>query len=141
MRPISAAYDLIGPPRSALYRSARAGLVHSSMRMVKAGRDELATRRSSAMRHRAWSPEAPIKSGRGTSRSSNITLLKGAGRRVFYLYVIINICSSYVVGWLVAAHEREELAHALIDKTFKRRGVHTPASSPCTLTAALGCGR
>jgi len=54
----------------------------------------------------------------------DITLLRATGRRVLYLYVIIDIFSRYVVGWLVAAHEREELAHALIDKTVKRRGVN-----------------
>jgi len=53
-----------------------------------------------------------------------ITLLKASGRRTLYLYVIIDIFSRYVVGWLVADHEREELAHALIKKTIERQGVH-----------------
>lgn len=53
----------------------------------------------------------------------DITLLKASGRRILYLYVIIDIFSRYVVGWLVAEHEREELARALINKTIERHGV------------------
>ena len=53
----------------------------------------------------------------------DITLLKARGRRTLYLYVIIDIFSRYVVGWLVAEHEREELAHALIQRTIERQGV------------------
>jgi putative transposase len=42
---------------------------------------------------------------------------------VLYLYVIIDILSRYVVGWLVAEHEREEQARAFIEKTMERRCV------------------
>jgi transposase InsO family protein len=70
------------------------------------------------MRLRAWSPEAQTKSGRGTSHSSGLWDVECSISNV-----IIDIFSRYVVGWLVAEHEREELARALIDKTIKRRGV------------------
>ncbi len=53
----------------------------------------------------------------------DITMLRGPGRRVFYLYVILDIFSRYVVGWLVAEHEREELAQALIHRTTLRQGI------------------
>lgn len=72
-------------------------------------------------RHDSW-PGSQIRSGPGPAVEQS-TLLKASGRRTLYLYVIIDIFSRYVVGWLVAKHEREELAHALIKKTIERQGV------------------
>ena len=65
----------------------------------------------------------------------DITMLRGPGRRVLYLYVILDIFSRYVVGWLVADHEREELARALIDRSVKRQGI---APGQLTLHADRG---
>jgi putative transposase len=41
----------------------------------------------------------------------------------FYLYVILDIYSRYVVGWLIADHESKELARQLIHKTALKQGI------------------
>ena len=41
----------------------------------------------------------------------------------FYLYVLIDIFSRYVVGWLVAGAENAGLAQALIDETCDKHGI------------------
>jgi putative transposase len=41
----------------------------------------------------------------------------------FYLYVLLDIFSRYVVGWLVAGHENAGLARALIEETCDKHGI------------------
>lgn len=53
--------------------------------------------------------------------SWDITKLKGpATWTYFYLYVIIDVYSRYVVGWMLATCERAELAEALIAESCAR---------------------
>jgi putative transposase len=62
--------------------------------------------------------------------SWDITKLQGPTRGVYYeLFVIIDIYSRYVVGWMVAPAETGDLAKAFIDDTLARQGV-----APDTLT-------
>src|ERR1019366_1839971 len=50
--------------------------------------------------------------------SWDITKLKGAAKwTYFYLYVILDVFSRYVVGWMVAPRETAELAKRLIADT------------------------
>ena len=62
---------------------------------------------------------APNQSGRGTSRSC---AARRSGRW-FYLYVILDIYSRYVVGWMVASRESAELAEVLIRQTCAKQGI------------------
>ena len=56
--------------------------------------------------------------------SWDITKLKGpVAWTYFYLYVIIDIFSRYVVGWLVADREAASLAKQLIDETCFRQSI------------------
>jgi transposase InsO family protein len=56
--------------------------------------------------------------------SWDITKLKGPVRGTcFHLYVILDIFSRYVVGWMVAPRESATLAERLIRETCKRHGV------------------
>jgi putative transposase len=56
--------------------------------------------------------------------SWDITKLKGPGKSVYYhLYVIIDVFSRYVVGWMVAARESAGLARTLIDAAIEKQGV------------------
>jgi len=56
--------------------------------------------------------------------SWDITRLKGAVKwQYFYLYVLIDIFSRYVVGWLVAQAENAGLAGALIEDSCVKHGV------------------
>ena len=54
----------------------------------------------------------------------DITRLRGSLKwQFFYLYVLIDIFSRYVVGWLVAGAENAGLAAALIEETCDKHGV------------------
>lgn len=68
--------------------------------------------------------------------SWDITKLKGPVKLAHYhLYVIIDIFSRYVVGWMVADCERDELAKALIEQTCERQSI---TSDQLTLHADRG---
>lgn len=54
----------------------------------------------------------------------DITKLKGPVKGVFYaLYVIIDVYSRYVVGWLLAESESATLAERLLRETIEKEGV------------------
>ena len=56
--------------------------------------------------------------------SWDITRLRGSLKwQFYYLYVLIDIFSRYVVGWLVAGAENAGLAQALIDETCDKHGI------------------
>ena len=54
----------------------------------------------------------------------DITLLKGPSRGVhYYLYVVLDIYSRYVVGWMLADRECQHLAEQLLRQTCQNQGV------------------
>ncbi len=56
--------------------------------------------------------------------SWDITRLRGAMKwQFFYLYVLLDIFSRYVVGWLVAQAENAGLAQQLIEETCLKYGI------------------
>ena len=56
--------------------------------------------------------------------SWDITKLRGPVKwSYFYLYVILDIFSRYVVGWMVAERESATLASQLIDETCAKQGI------------------
>jgi len=56
--------------------------------------------------------------------SRDITKLKGPQKwNYFYLYVILDIFSRYVVGWMAAPRESATLAERLIKATCKKQGI------------------
>jgi len=56
--------------------------------------------------------------------SWDITKLRGPVKwTYFYLYVILDIFSRYVVGWMVAHRELAVLAHKLIDQTSEKQNI------------------
>ena len=56
--------------------------------------------------------------------SWDITKLLGPSKwTYFYLYIILDIFSRYVVGWMLASRESAELAKRLIRETIQREGV------------------
>ena len=87
--------------------------------------------------------------------SWDITKLKGPAKWVHYhLYVILDVFSRYVVGWMVADRENSALAGRLIEETGHKQGVQpqvltlhsdrgAPMTSKCTaqLLADLGVTR
>lgn len=58
----------------------------------------------------------------------DITRLRGPGKRnFFYLYVLLDLFSRYVPGWMLASVENAQLARRLIDETIHRREVDPKA--------------
>jgi len=56
--------------------------------------------------------------------SWDITKLKGPAKwTCFHLYVILDIFSRYVVGWMIAARESAELAEQLIRDTIEKQNI------------------
>lgn len=56
--------------------------------------------------------------------SWDITKLRGAAKwSYFYLYVILDVFSRYVVGWMVAPRESAELACKLIEETCEKQNI------------------
>ncbi len=56
--------------------------------------------------------------------SWDITKLKGPVKwTCFHLYVILDIFSRYVVGWMLAPHESADLAEQLIAQTLAKQGI------------------
>jgi putative transposase len=56
--------------------------------------------------------------------SWDITKLLGPQKwEYFYLYVLLDIFSRYVVGWLLAEHENASLAKRLVGETCEREGI------------------
>ena len=54
----------------------------------------------------------------------DITKLRGPLKGLyFFLYVILDLFSRYVVGWMVATRETAELAQILVDATCQRQGI------------------
>jgi len=57
--------------------------------------------------------------------SWDITKLKGPAKwTYFYLYVILDIFSRYVVGWMIAGQESSSLARRLIGETCDKQGIN-----------------
>jgi putative transposase len=56
--------------------------------------------------------------------SWDITKLRGPAKwTYFYLYVILDVFSRYVVGWMVAPSEGAELARKLIEETCEKQNI------------------
>ena len=70
--------------------------------------------------------EKPVLLATGTNQvwSWDITKLLGPMKWMyFHLYVIMDIFSRYVVGWMVAEQESAELAKRLINETCSKQGI------------------
>lgn len=81
---------------------------------VKERRDQL--------RHPAYSKPELLATGPNQVWSWDITKLLGPAKwNYFYLYVILDIFSRYVVGWMVATCESAELAKRLITETCEKQ--------------------
>lgn len=58
--------------------------------------------------------------------SWDITKLHGSAKwTYYYLYVVIDIYSRYVPGWMLARAERASLAEAFLEETILKQGIET----------------
>ncbi len=96
-----------------------------SMYRILADNREVRERRDQ-LRHPSYSKPELVARGPNEVWSWDITKLKGPAKwEYFYLYVILDIYSRYVVGWMVAEHENAQLAARLIRETYDKQGVQT----------------
>ncbi len=85
--------------------------------------DEVRERRNQ-LRHPTYAKPELLATAPNQLWSWDITKLKGpATWTYFYLYVILDVFSRYVVGWMVARKESAALARELIEATCDRQHV------------------
>jgi putative transposase len=94
-----------------------------TMYRVLADADEVRERRLQA-RHPAYAKPELVATAPNQIWSWDITKLKGPIPYLYYsLYVILDLFSRYVVGWMVATHENARLAQRLIEATCLKQGI------------------
>jgi putative transposase len=80
--------------------------------------------RRNQLRHPAAAKPELLATGPNQVWSWDITMLKGPVKwTYFYLYVILDIFSRYVVGWLIASRESAALAEQLIEVSCHKHNV------------------
>jgi putative transposase len=96
--------------------------VSTMYRMLRAA-GEVKERRDQ-IKHPPYSKPQLVARGPNEVWSWDITKLLGPVKWVyFYLYVILDIYSRYVVGWMVASKESGVLAERLIEESLRKQGV------------------
>lgn len=94
-----------------------------TMYRILAANDEVRERRRHRRRTQYAAPEL-LATGPRMLWTWDISKLRGPTKWTYYhLYVIIDVFSRYVVGWMVAERESAELAERLIEETCRRQGV------------------
>jgi len=94
-----------------------------TMYRVLAANDEVRERRDQ-LRHPAYVKPELLATRPNQLWSWDITKLKGpATWSWFHLYVLLDVFSRYVVGWLLALHESGTLADRLIAETVAKEGI------------------
>jgi putative transposase len=85
---------------------------------------QLVRERRDQLRHPAYVKPELLASGPNQLWSWDITQLRGPTKwTYYYLYVILDVFSRYVPGWLIAACESASLAHRLIAETCAKQGI------------------
>ena len=80
--------------------------------------------RRNQLRHPPYHKPELLATGPNQVWSWDITKLLGPAKwTYFYLYVILDIFSRYVVGWMVASRESATLAQKLIRETCHKQGI------------------
>ncbi len=94
-----------------------------TMYRILAANQEARERRDQ-LRHPNYAVPELMATGPNELWSWDITKLKGPAKWVyFYLYVILDVFSRYVVGWMVAHRESAALAKRLIEASCRRQGI------------------
>jgi putative transposase len=126
------------PPREVYATLLDEGQYHCSWRTMYRLLDEHAElrERRNQLRHPVYQRPELLASGPKQLWSWDITKLRGPAKgQFYYLYVILDVFSRYVPGWLVAERESAELAEELIAETCRKQGI---AAAQLTLHADHG---
>jgi putative transposase len=111
----------------------------STMYRILREHEEVRERRN-LLRHPAYKKPELLATAPNQVWSWDITKLRGPEKwSCYFLYVIIDIFSRYVVGWMVAPAQTAELAEALITETCWRQSIdqgelyiHSDRGAPMT---------
>jgi len=120
----------------------------STMYRILREHDEVRERRDQR-RHPSYSKPELLATAPNELWSWDITKLRGPVTwQLFYLYVVLDVFSRYVVGWLIAEAEASELARQLVHESYQKQGVDAeqltlhadrgPAMTSLTLAQLLG---
>jgi len=94
-----------------------------TMYRILAANQEVRERRDQ-LRHPSYAVPELMATGPNELWSWDITKLKGPAKwAYFYLYVILDVFSRFVVGWMVAHRESAALAERLIEASCRRQGI------------------
>ncbi len=112
---------------------------------VLAENDQVRERRNQR-RHPEYKKPELVATAPNQVWSWDITKLRGPAKFVYYyLYVILDIYSRYVVGWMLANRESGDLAAQLIRETCEKQGVqpdqlsiHADRGSPMIAQPTIG---
>ena len=106
-----------------------------TMYRLLAGNDQARERRNQRT-HPVYTKPELLATGPNQVWSWDITKIKGPVKWTYYhLYVILDIFSRYVVGWMIAPRESAQLAEQLISQTVAKQNV---APGELTLHADRG---
>lgn len=95
----------------------------SSMYRILRENQEVCERRNQ-LRHPAFAKPELLATGPNQVWTWDITKLLGPVKwTYFYLYVLLDLFSRFVVGWLIAPRESTELAEVLIAETCTRQNI------------------
>jgi putative transposase len=94
-----------------------------TMYRILAAADEVRERRNQ-LRHPTYNKPELLATQPKELWSWDITKLKGPTKwTYYYLYVILDVFSRYVVGWMISERETAELAEAFIAETCAKEGI------------------
>lgn len=114
------------------------GIYHCSLRTmyrILADHEEVQERRNQ-LRHPTYTKPELLATGSNQLWSWDITKLRGPVTwQYYYLSVILDVYSRYVVGWLLADYESADLAQHLIAESCRKQGI---APDQLTLHADRG---
>ncbi len=88
------------------------------------GANDLVRERRDQLRHPAYAKPELLATGPNQLWSWDITKLRGPVKwTCYHLYVILDVFSRYVVGWMIAEVESDELAKRLLAETIGKEEV------------------
>ncbi len=95
----------------------------STMYRILRAQGEVGERRAQRV-HPVYRKPELLATGRNQVWSWDITKLRGPAKwTYFHLYVVLDIFSRYVVGWMVADHESAILAKRLLEETCAKQAI------------------
>ena len=113
------------PPRSSPRCSTRASISARSARCTASSiRTARVRERRDQLRHPTYHKPELLATAPNQVWSWDITKLLGPAKwTYFYLYVILDIFSRYVVGWMLAIAKAADLAKRLIARPGRKQGI------------------